>query len=83
MTTTSVKSPRNEKYKNFPLVIETVREYFIFCNVEAGTRYMVARFVWRKNVDASLVQISAALQILKKNAEITFEKGVWFAIAIR
>lgn len=74
---------KQEKYKRLEVIIDGVREYFVFCNVNAGTRYMIAKYIWKRGIDASLVEISAALQILKKNAEITFEKGVWFSIAIR
>lgn len=74
---------RNEKMNHFQRVIDGVREYFIFCNVNAGTRYMIATFIWKKGIDATPIEISAALQILKKNTEITFEKNVWFAIAIK
>lgn len=78
-----VTNPRLEKFHHLDVVIDTVREFFVFCNVQAGTRYIIARFVWSKGVDASFQDISVALQVLKKNAEITFEKGAWFAINIR
>lgn len=81
--TAAVKMTKQEKFRRLDIIIDEVRSFFVFCNVGAGTRYMIAKYIWQKGSDASLVEISAALQILKKNAEITFEKGVWFAIAIK
>lgn len=66
-------------YQLFDQVLNYTRMYFQY-EYKAGTREMVYRYVCSKCGDVPPLYVSAALKIMKKSTEITFEKRVWWRL---
>ena len=71
---------KRERMEKLDQVILLVRQYFAF-EYKAGTRFMIERYIFRKTGQSvPPAMISAALQILKGNTEISMDGRVWWAI---
>lgn len=69
-------------WAKFDLILSHTRAYFVL-EYHAGTREMVYRFVTSKMGDVPPLMVSAALQILKQDKAIIYDKKVWWFLSDR
>lgn len=68
------------RVQHLELIIRYARQYFT-SQYHGGTREMIRRYV-AQFTDATPMEISAALQILKNERAITYDKGVWWGVNV-